>query len=89
VAIIAKFSASNSPAEQSYLSDKVKSAHNKVHSMGIRQRLDLRVYNLQNDYFFVILKKRSLLGQTCKISGLIYKLKYSFWVFFWPKNESF
>jgi hypothetical protein len=34
-------------------------------------------------------KKKSLMGQACKISALIYRVNLSFWVFFGQKRASF
>jgi hypothetical protein len=44
-------------------------------------------------FFFLILdtilRKKSLLGQTCKMSALIYRDNFSFWVFFGQKIGAF
>jgi hypothetical protein len=36
-----------------------------------------------------ILRKNLLVGQACKMSALIYRVNFSFWVFFGQKRASF
>jgi SNF related kinase len=47
-----------------------------------------RYFHVSDVYSMHDSKNKSLLGQTCKISGLIYRVNFSFWVFFWPKKAS-